>query len=64
MQERPPVIVIPVSHPRAVAVMRSLARSGVRVIAVDDRRHPAAFFSNTASAKFRIPRGPEADHPE
>lgn len=50
----PRAIVLDVAHPRAVAVVRSLARAGIEVWGVDHRREATGFYSKYLSRRFLL----------
>jgi predicted ATP-grasp superfamily ATP-dependent carboligase len=50
----PRAIVLDLAHPRAVAVVRSLARAGVEVFGVDHRPDATGLFSRYLSRRFRL----------
>lgn len=52
----PRAIVLDVGHPRAVAVMRSLARAGVEVYGIDHRPTATGFYSKYLSQRFLLDR--------
>jgi len=52
----PRAIVLDVAHPRAVAVIRSLARAGVEVLGVDHRPNATGLYSKHLSRRFLLDR--------
>jgi predicted ATP-grasp superfamily ATP-dependent carboligase len=53
-------IVLGVEHPRAIAVLQSLGRAGVPLIAIDHTRSPIGFHSRYLSKSFAVPNSGEA----
>ncbi len=54
----PPAIVLGVEHPRGVAVVRSLARAKVPVVAVDHVKRPQGFYSRYPGRSLRVGADP------
>lgn len=52
-------VVLGVEHPRGVAVIRSLGRAGVPVVAVDHEKSAVGFRSRYPSRHLRVPEDPE-----
>lgn len=55
-----PALVLPVGHPRSVALVRSLARAGVPVWAADTRAYSHGLVSRWPVRRYRVPAEPEA----
>jgi predicted ATP-grasp superfamily ATP-dependent carboligase len=55
-----PAIVLGVEHPRGVAVVRSLARAGIPVIAIDHVARPLGFHSRHVSRSGQVSADPAA----
>lgn len=53
----PRAIVLDLAHPRAVAVVRSLARAGVEVLGVDHRPNATGFYSSYLSRRYLLDAG-------
>lgn len=49
----PRAVVLDLAHPRAVAVVRSLARGGIEVVGVDHRRDATGFYSRHLARLLR-----------
>jgi predicted ATP-grasp superfamily ATP-dependent carboligase len=52
--EGPRAIVLDLAHPRAVAVVRSLARAGVEVVGVDHRPNASGYYSKHLARRIRL----------
>ncbi|MGH0032024.1 MAG: hypothetical protein ACQGVC_19710 [Myxococcota bacterium] len=50
----PRAIVLDLAHPRAVAVVRSLARSGIEVVGIDHRPNATGFYSKHLSRRILL----------
>jgi predicted ATP-grasp superfamily ATP-dependent carboligase len=57
MKSGPRAIVLDLAHPRAVAVVRSLARAGVEVLGVDHRPNATGFYSRCLSGRYLLDAG-------
>lgn len=52
--EGPRAIVLDLAHPRALAVVRSLARAGIEVIGVDHRAYATGLYSRHLARRFLL----------